>query len=178
MKYCSIIGLHYSKIDDFGETAAGKRPPSRSDLVRKMVESVIANTDYPAEFVMMDNGGNPDDTDYFLEKVRAGQINTLVRYAQNHHFAYAWNQGAKLSQADYFCFICNDIEVKPGWLTACIKLLEAHPEDKLIATPFITYDKRRMTTILPDQSRLNPRSGSNCLVISRKNWEEMGEFRI
>ena len=89
MKHVSIIVCHYSRIDDFGEKAAGKNPQKRSDLLRKCIESLIQNTDYPAELIVMDNGGNPDDSDYLLSKAREGKL-THVRFPQNMNFALAY----------------------------------------------------------------------------------------
>lgn len=172
MKHCSIIVVHYSHIDDFGATSAGKHPPSRSDLVKRCISSIIHNTDYPAELIVVDNGGVPDDSNYFLGLARLGKL-TLVRFPQNMHFAYAWNYGAKIATGDYLSFVCNDIEVKPTWLSNCISILEKYPE--VIATPFITYDKRKMTSI-KDDLRFNPRSGSNCMVLTRELFNKIGEF--
>ena len=175
MKHVSIVVCHYGKIDDFGETAAGKNPPKRSELLRVCVESIIANTNYPAELIVMDNGGNPDDSDYLLSKAREGKL-THVRFPQNLHFAMAWNQGAKLATGEYLSFICNDIEVGPEWLTECMRILDSYP--RVIATPFITYDKRRMNTVMENGDRFNPRAGSNCLVIPRDFFYEIGEWPV
>src|SRR3990167_8460534 len=130
MNNVSIIVVHYGKIDDFGELAAGKNPPKRSDLLRICIESIIANTNYPAELIVMDNGGNPDDSNYLLAKAREGKL-THVRFPQNMHFAFAWNQGAKLATGDILSFICNDIEVAPNWLPECKRILEEN-DNKLI----------------------------------------------
>lgn len=177
MKYASIVLCHYSKIDDFGEEAAGKNPPKRSDLLRVCIDSLEKNTDYPAELIVVDNGGNPDDTDYLVQKVRDGVINTLVRYKENRNFAYAWNEGARIATGDYLSFICNDIEFGPGWLSACVKILENYPNRKFVSTPFITYDKRKHTQeITPEGYRVNMRSGSNCMVMKAESWPELGEF--
>lgn len=175
MKHVSIILCHYGKIDDFGETAAGKNPPNRGDLLHICVESILKNTNYPAELIVMDNGGNPDDSQYLLDKARDGKL-THVRFPQNMHFAFAWNKGAQLATGEYLCFICNDIEVGENWLLECIRILEEHPDEKLVATPFITYDKRRMNTVMENGDRQNPRAGSNCLVIRREDFYAIGEW--
>ena len=172
----SIIVCHYSKIDDFDAQAAGKNPPNRSDLLRICIESVIANTNFPAELIVMDNGGSPDDSDYLLGQARAGKL-THVRFPANMHFAFAWNQGAKLATGSHLAFICNDIEVLPNWLYECMRILEEN-KDAVIACPFITYDKRRYTTVLQNSDRQNPRSGSNCLVISRELFYKIGEWPV
>lgn len=174
MNHVSIILCHYSHIDDFGETAAGKKPPKRSDLLKVCVESLLTRTNYPAELIVMDNGGNPDDSEYLLGKAREGKL-THVRFPQNMHFAFAWNYGARLATGDPLAFICNDIEVGPDWLNECVRILNENPE-KTIATPFITYDKKRMNTVLSNGDRQNPRAGSNCLVIRRSDFSTIGEW--
>jgi len=177
MKYCSINIVHYHLIDDFGEKSA--RISNRGDLVRNLIETLEKFTDYPAEINVWDNGGNPDDTDYFVEKVRQGTINQLVRSKDNSHFAMAWNTLAKISTGDYFSFISNDVEVKEGWLSACVKILEDYPDKQWVATPFITYDKRKHTLeVTPEGYRVNMRSGSNCMVMRREDWPKLGEFPI
>lgn len=177
-KYVSIICVHYGLIDDFGEKAAGKNPPKRADLLKKAVESLIENTDYPAELICMDNGGNPDDSDYLLGKAREGRL-THVRFPANYHFAYAWNTGAKMATGDYLSFVCNDIEFLPGWLSACMKVLEDYPDREWLSCPFITGDKGRYTIETTKEGyRVNLRSGSNCMVIPRGLFEKIGEFPI
>ena len=176
--HVSIILCHYSKIDDFGETAAGKNPPKRSDLLRKCIESLLANTDYPAELIVADNGGNPDDSEYLLGLAREGKL-THVRFPANFHFAYAWNQCAKLATGDTLSFICNDIGFKEKWLSTCMKILADYPEENWLATPFITYGKGYKTIeITKEGYRVNLRSGSNCMVIPRKLFEWIGDFPV
>lgn len=176
MKHASIILCHYGKIDDFGEKAAGTNPPRRSALVRKCLESLWETVDYPAEIIVMDNGGNPDDSSFFLDEVRKKRITALVRFADNMHFAYAWNKGARLATGDYLSFVCNDIVFRPTWLSTCVSLLERYPERKFLATPFITYDKKKHTIEILDGNRVNMRSGSNCMVIRRSDFDFLGDF--
>jgi GT2 family glycosyltransferase len=174
MKFCSIIICHYSKIDDFGATSA-RNPIDRFLLVKNLIESLEKNTDYPCEIIVWDNGDK--DEQYFLDKVKQGTINYYIRAKTNQHFAHAWNQAAKLATGDYLCFVCNDVEALPGWLSSCVKILEDYPDKKWVATPFITYDKRKHTVeITKEGYRVNMRSGSNFMVMRKKDWSELGEF--
>jgi len=176
MMHVSIIVCHYGKIDDFGETSAGSNPPKRGDLLRNCVDSILKNTDFPAELIVADNGGNPDDSDYLLNLSREGKL-THVRFPQNMHFAFAWNQCAKLATGGYLAFVCNDIEVAPKWLSECMRILLEN-DNKLIATPFITYDKRRFNSIKENGDRSNIRAGSNCMVIHRDLFYSIGEWPV
>ena len=175
MSHVSIVVCHYSLIDDFGALAAGKNPPNRSDLLRRCVDSLLEHTNFPAELIVMDNGGSPDDSDYLLGLARQGKL-THVRFPQNMNFAFAWNAGARLATGGVLCFICNDIQVGPGWLAECMRILDEHKGEKVIATPFVTYDKRRMNTTHENGDRQNPRAGSNCLVIRREDFAILGDW--
>lgn len=176
--HVSIIVCHYSLTDDFGEKRAVSNTETRSEMLRKTMRSLEENTNYPAEIIVIDNGGIPDDSEYLLGLVRKGVINTYVRNKNNMYFGWAWNQGGRLSTGDYLCFTCNDIEFKPDWLRTIIAPLLKYPEKKLIATPHITPDKdspKYMRGEL-DGYRLNSSAGSNCMLMSRKTYEEFGEL--
>ena len=178
MKYASIILCHYAQADDFGETRARRCGFTRSQMLRMTLETLTVNTDYPAEIIVIDNGGSPDDTDYLVQKTREGLINTLVRNRENTHFAYAWNQGLRLATGDYLCFTCNDISFNPGWLSATIHGLEAH-EGKLLASPYITPDKNKPRFnkfLFDDGCRANSMAGSNCVVMTRDTLKDIGEW--
>ena len=172
MKYCSIIMCHYSKRDDFSDV-------SRSESMKKSVESLIENTDYPVEFIVVDNGGAPDDSDYFLDLSRKKKISTYIRNSDNTSFGYAWNQAFRVATGDYVGFTCNDILFKKGWLSATIAGLENHTDRKLIATPYITPDKDRPNwnkEVLDDGYRINSLAGSNCMFMKPSDFLEIGQI--
>lgn len=172
-KYVSIMIVHYAQTD-----VHGTKGVDRSTLMKESLESLFANTDYPAEILVADNGGNPDDTDWLVQKTREGKINTLVRYKENTQFAFSWNQLARIATGDYLLFTCNDIKFKPGWLSSCVNLLEKYKDRKLIASPFITPDKNRPNfnkEVLED-ARINSMAGSNCMLMRREDWLAIGEF--
>ena len=116
----SIIICHYSLVDDFGGGRALLEDKTRSEMLRETMFSLIENTDYPADIIVIDNGGKPDDSDFLLELTRLGKINTYVRNKNNMYFGFAWNQGAKLATSDYLCFTCNDIHFGKSWLQETI----------------------------------------------------------
>ena len=175
MKFCSIIICHFGQTNHEGYDGAN---PSRSDIMKRSLESLKENTDYPAEVIVVDNGGNPDDTDYLVQKVREGVITTLIRNRDNMSFAFAWNQGVRLATGDYLCFTCNDIEYKKGWLSSCIELLEKYPNRKFISTPYLTPDKDVEGSMVEpiDGNRVNRMAGSNCMIMTYETFKDIGEF--
>ena len=177
--HVSIIISHYSKADDWGEVRARGQKETRSEMLRTTMESLEKNTNnYPAEIIVVDNGGNPDDSNYLLDFVRNGVINTYIRNKNNMYYGWAWNQGARLATGDYLCFTCNDIDFQPNWLAKTIQPLLKYSDKKLIATPLITPDKdmpKYMRGVLDDY-RLNSMAGSNCMLFRRKDYEQFGEL--
>ena len=172
MKYCSIIIVHYGQRDPL------KGANSRSETMKESLRSLIDNTDYPAEIIIMDNGGNPDDSDYLLNLTREGSISTYVRFHDNMSFGFAWNQGYRLASGDYVCFTCNDIYYEKGWLSACVTLLEKYSDRKLIATPYITPDKDspRWTKEILEDARINSLAGSNCMIMRPETFLDIGQM--
>lgn len=179
--FVSIIICHYGKIDDFGEERAKAwsgvygQPPNRSDLIRKCLTSLKENTDFPAEVIVIDNGGNPDDSDYLLSQVREGVINTYVRNKNNMHFGWAWNQGIALATSNTICLTCNDIFFKPQWLSKTMEAWRAFPNRKLIATPFISVDKLKNKNPRGEENgfRFNSMAGSNCMLLTKQIYFEV-----
>ena len=173
MKHVSVIVVHYAQTDDFNTQGI-----NRSEGMKQSLESLFSNTDYPAEIIVMDNGGNPDDTEWLLEKVREKKIDTLIRFKENMQFSFAWNQGARIATGDYLCFTCNDIVYHEGWLSTCVELLEKYPDRKFISSPYLTPDKDVFEYVRGelDGNRLNALAGSNCMVLRKEVWQEIGEF--
>ena len=179
MKYASIILIHYSLVDDYGGRKAPASLPSRSEMLKMTVDAIVKNTDYPAELIVMDSGGNPDDSEYLLDLARKGVVSTYVRYANNMQYAFAFNQGAKLATGDYLVFTCNDVVVKPKWLSTCIGMLEKYPDKKYVASPLIcSHMRKKYDWGRPDGNRVNPYAGSNCFVMTREAFKDLGDYLI
>lgn len=176
--YVSVVLCHYSLPDDFGGTRARNQKETRSELLKITMDSLERNTDYPAEIIVMDNGGNPDDSNYLLDLTRRGIINTYVRFKNNMHFGWAWNQGVRLATSDLVCLTCNDIGFEKNWLSATVAPLFEYPDEKLIATPICTPDKDYDKYWRPNlgKYRRNTLAGSNCMILWKKDFYTIGEF--
>lgn len=170
-KFCSIIIASYIPNEE------------RREIFTKSLTSVVENTKYPHELTVIDNGGNTTASRWLMYLTEDGDINTYIKNSRNMHFAYARNQGIKISWGDYICIMDNDIKVKEGWLEDCVEILEAYPDKKIYATP-IQYPtdglKRKYARghleLNGKKYKLNTRAGSNCFVIRRKDLEKIGNF--
>lgn len=171
MKFTSIIICHYGQSDPVNGH-------DRNELFKQSLFSLKENTDYPAEIIVVDNGGDPDMSNWLIDAARLGRVTTYIRNHDNLSFGMAWNQGFRLATGDYICFTCNDLIYKKGWLSKCVELLEKYPDKKLLAAPYLTPDKNgpRWIKGYLDGNMLNSLAGSNCMVMRREAFLDIGEF--
>lgn len=166
--YVSIVLVHYSQRDEFlPET------DSRKDFLRQTLDSIEKNTDYPAELIVVDNGGNNDDSEYLLNKVRSGLINTYIRNKDNMFFGWGWNQGIKLATSNYIFLTCNDIVYKPKWLSTCLYPL-LNFDRKIVSSP--VPGKPKYDEEIVEDYYLNKWAGSDCMLLTKDIYKEVGEY--
>ncbi len=170
-KFCTIIITHFAMNDE------------RSETMRESLNSLWNNTHYPYELIVVDNGNSKEDSEFLMDATRDGLIHTYVRNARNMHFAYARNQAFALSHGQFICIADNDIRYHDGWLTECVEVLESDPDRKMYATPMpypmIGLNERYHQGWYHFKGKkyeLNMRAGSNCFVIRREHYEEIGGF--
>jgi len=170
MNFCSIIMTHFAMDEN------------RSNTMQNSIISLVENTEYPAEIIVVDNGKSRADTLFLLDLVRKRKINAYVANAENMHFGYARNQGLAIANGGYISIVDNDIKYEKGWMKECIKVLETYPDEKIYAAPFC--DKAHLPAkywngeleVEGKIYRKNMRAGSNCFVIRRDRMEEIGRF--
>lgn len=171
-KFASIIMVNHSS------------NKARSGFLKKSLVSLLSNTVYPFEFILIDNGGVINDSEYLLSLTQAGKINTYIRNNRNMHFGYARNQGIQIANGDFLAIVDNDILYEKGWLEQCVSILEAYPNEKIYSTPLYNvahwapkYWDKKTLKIGKVEWRLNRRAGSNCFVIRRNDLEKIGRFQ-
>jgi len=171
MKYVSIIVVHYSQRDDFLSESN-----LRSEFLKRCLDSIIKNTTYPAELIVVDNGGKNDDSDYLVDLTRQGKINVYIRNKNNMHFAYGWNQGVKVATGDYVLLTCNDYVFKPDWLEKTIYPLLKYPEKKLIACPALPHNRYNVGKL--EDYRLDLWGMPGAILLPKDVFYEIGEYPI
>jgi glycosyltransferase involved in cell wall biosynthesis len=146
--------------------------------------SLKESTKLPYELIVVDNGGSTEDSQYLLDLADKGEINTYIRNANNMHFGFARNQALRVCNGDYIAICDNDIIYNPGWLEACIAVLDQNPDKKIYATPIYNVAHWRQKFWVGEvyadgnRYRLNMRAGSNCWVTRREDFEKIGDFWI
>ena len=89
----------------------------RADLLRMCLDSIIQKTTYSNyEIIIVDNGSVEIET-FELFKQLPKEFVKVVRDESEFNFSGLNNRAAKMSRADLFCMMNNDIEIlTPGWL--------------------------------------------------------------
>ena len=75
--YVSIIFVHWGQNE------------YRSQLARASLLSLIDTTTSSCEIIVIDNGGNVEDSKWFVEQADKKNISLYIRNADNLHFGYA-----------------------------------------------------------------------------------------
>ena len=172
--HVSVIFCHYAM------------NPERSALARASLKSLQATMHVPAEIIVIDNGDSLEDSMFFLNECQLKRISVYIRNADNMHFSYARNQAMPEITGKWVVIADNDIMYKDHWLELGINCIKHFSDRKLIASP-INYpyvhkrDPRWRHGQLEAKGRhfnLTERAGSNCMIMKRETYNEMGKFEL
>ncbi len=171
--YISIIFVHWAQNE------------TRSQLSRASLKSLQDTVHSSSEIIVVDNGDNLEDSHFFLKECHEKRISQYIRNADNLHFGFARNQGIISSTANWVVIVDNDIIYKDKWLELCLQMLKVHADKKLIASPLnYPYVHQRdprwrhgTLNVKGKTCNLTERAGSNCMVMRREVFEEVGLFR-
>jgi len=180
--HISIIFVHWAQSEE------------RSLLARASLKSLQETIRFPAEIVVVDNGNNLEDSQFFLKQCQDKKIAMYIRNADNMNYSFARNQAMKHITGDWVAIVDNDIIYKESWLDICLKSIggylaipkEQRPSEKIIASPInYPYVHRRdprwrhgQVTLKGRVFNITERAGSNCMVMTREALNELGEFEL
>ena len=100
--------------------------------LKDATKAVIKNTKVEYEFIIVDNGSGPGVKTYLTGLQNQYPEVKVITNEKNTGYAYACNQGIKLSRYDYICMLDADTVVAPLWLKKMLKKLNEHPECGII----------------------------------------------
>lgn len=170
--FVSMIFCHWSQNSE------------RSALSKASLKSLQSTIHTPAEIIVVDNGNSLEDSEFFLKECQEKRVSLYIRNADNMHFSYARNQAMPEVHGKWVVIVDNDIMYKDHWLELGIKCIDYFPDKKLIASP-INYpyvhkrDPRWRHGQVEVKGRvfnLTERAGSNCMIMKRETFDEMGKF--
>lgn len=79
-------------------------------MLEECLYSVVKNTD-DYELIIVDNGSD----DELASKIMRDNADIYIRNKENKGFGPGMNQGFKIANGDYVCFLNDDIVVADGW---------------------------------------------------------------
>ena len=84
---------------------------NRRDLLARLLDTLCAQTQAPAEVVVVDNGSTDGAAEFAAE--RGARV---IRMGTNAGFAAAVNRGIRECRAPLVAVLNSDVELAPGWL--------------------------------------------------------------
>ncbi len=109
------------------------------ELIRSCLASIAEHTDLPYELIVVDDRAEPG-TRRVLEMLEGAR---LVRNDDEPlGFTRSVNRGAREARASYLVICNDDIEVRPGWLSALVECAESSPGAAVVAPKYLFDDGR------------------------------------
>ncbi len=156
----------------------------RPDFLRRTLESLWANTNYPYELIVVDDGSRDECWPYLFRLLYEKKVSTVIFNAGgNMGVGTGINRGFSIGKGDYLVKLDSDLEFKKGWLTEAVRILETFPEvwilgwfkyhhepcraeDKYIAT----WERNGIKVEIHEQFV------SSAMILRRGTYEQYGPF--
>lgn len=125
--------------------------------IRATVESVLAQTYDSFEVLVVDNASTDNTEDVCRALAAADDRVRYVRNAENIGQNNNFTRVYQLGQGDYFRWMGDDDSLEPGYLTACVAMLDADLSASLVST-YQSHIKPDGTEIYEEYSGPRPDS--------------------
>lgn len=109
------------------------------ELLHNCLESILKETkEFPYEIVVVDNNSN-DGSVELLESDYKNKI-TLIKNTENRGFAYANNQGMKVSKGEYLLLLNSDTVILDGAIDKSVGYIKKDKEIGLVGCKLLNSD--------------------------------------
>lgn len=107
---------------------------NRQQLLQRSFESLWANTNYPYELIVHDDGSQEETSAYLCKMLQQGKISTLIQNPPGHNrgLGISVNRAVHISEGQYIVKANGDDEFKPGWLLKAVQVMQIYPEIGLL----------------------------------------------
>lgn len=152
---------------------------NRPELLRQLVDSILAGDSVPAEIVIADQSADPIE----LTSTRDGVTIRHLRLSQVGA-SHGRNAGVAVAQHELIAFVDDDIVVEPGWLARLVAALEDAPFGSAVtgtvrsgasvgSSPSVT--RRTQFEVFAGRPGQDPLCGGN-MAVHRAALEQVGIF--
>lgn len=162
---------------------------NRLDLTKRMLDSLVKNTNSPYRLIIVDNAST-DGTAEWLIKLKRSYLNYLSDSThcqgldihindKNLGIGPGRNKGLEIAaqyKDPWLSTLDNDVELNPGWLKECIEIMEVNPRLALglnmenVAYPLVTRGGKTF------QVKPAGNLGTACTVFHRDLHDRIGFF--
>jgi glycosyltransferase involved in cell wall biosynthesis len=106
------------------------------------IESILAQTFQDFELIISDNASTDGTREICESFVKRDSRVRYTRHPINRGAGFNYNFVFNQARGEYFKWLAHDDFVAPGYLTACLELLNAEPSIVLAYTYYIDVDER------------------------------------
>lgn len=105
----------------------------RLEILKVSIQSLLANTKTPFDFLVLDNGSTENVKTYLEELNDQGRIDYLVLSSRNLGVEGGLRVLANTALGKYIAYTNDDVFYYPGWLQAQLKILNAFPDVGMVS---------------------------------------------
>jgi hypothetical protein len=150
----SIVMAHYSEDEE------------RTALSKRCILAIQPYRDETTEFILVCNG-------HYEQELR----DYCDQYSERDADASpgkSFNIGARMAHGNILAFLCDDVLVQGNWLEECKEIVLKYP--KYLATPSFPLNRKWHELPKIDGYCTNSRVGSDCVVMKRDQYDDIGPF--
>jgi GT2 family glycosyltransferase len=104
-----------------------------SRYVKLCLETLLENTNFPYELIIVDNGSKPRLVEYLRQKARQNDQIHLVENQHNMGPGYANRQGWAAASHSVLCLLDSDVLLPAGWLGRLVEEFFQNPQVKMLS---------------------------------------------
>ena len=126
---------------------------SRRLYLEQTLQSIVENTQYPYRLIVVDNDSKDDTQKWLKANEKRLRIDVLLLRTKNIGVAGARMVGLKHATGEVVAFSDDDAWYNPGWLTECMRVLDAYPEVAVVSAdkiPGANRSKRETSDVRHD----------------------------
>ncbi len=97
------------------------------EVLKACLNGIWKNTDLPYDLMVFDNGSCEETREFLLDAQAHGKIQYLILSEKNVGKGGAWNMILQGSPGEIVAYCDGDALLFPGWLSACVQVLETYP---------------------------------------------------
>ncbi|MCO6450534.1 MAG: glycosyltransferase [Caldilineales bacterium] len=150
--------------------------------IRKLLDSVLAQTMQPDEFVIVD-GGSADDTVAQIEAY-ADHLPLRVIVEPGANISRGRNIAIATAKGEIIAATDAGVRLEPTWLEEITRPLRQNPDVQAVAGFFVAdpqtpFEMAMGATVLPDVNEIDPASflpSSRSLALRKSAWARVGGY--